>query len=260
MEAEAAKASPSKEEVLKYAQGNIRKFIGQYAADLPPEIHEEIVQSANLRILTAYSRIKADKGWRSFVHNHCRGAVLDFIKFGKGFEESRWRAKLSDDPNAEYKEKLRERVTPFQDQDSDVDELAGLNGIADYIDENRIKIHWQLVARLSRKDDACHAFAMWLRGYDATEIAVVLAVSPARIGQLIREFSEMLADPIDDPMVNQMVYAFGLCKVFGMKEIDESLKLGFSVGWEQAPVDLDSLEPKNSQAEKQLGFFDAEEN
>jgi DNA-directed RNA polymerase specialized sigma24 family protein len=255
---------PKLEEVLRYAQGNIRKFLGQFAADLPSEMHEEIMQTANLRIIEAYRRLEADLGWKSFVHNHARGAVLDYLKFGKGFEEGRWRLKLSEDGGVPYVEKLRERVSfSSEDQEHDVDVIAGINGVADFIDESQVKINWALLSRLARIDDATHAFAMWLRGFEAAEIGIALGVCSARVGQLLRRFVEKLNDPNsysyeEEPYINQTIFALGLSKHFGLPVEDESLRMGFSIGWEQVPVDLDSLKPKYQDLkEDQLGLFDA---
>jgi len=253
---------PTLEEVLKYAKGNIRKFIIQFASDLPSEQQEEIESSANLRIIEAYKRLDPEMGWKSFVHNHARGAVLDYLKFGRGFQESKWRLRLSDDPNAKYVEKLRERVMlNSEDQENDIDLLAGLNGVATYMKETMPKIRWDLVARMAREDEAIHATAMWLRDHDLEDIGKVFGVGSARVAQLIRAFVDRFDDPdltqnnAESYWFNQTIYAFGLSEVFGMDDIDESLCVGFSVGWELAPVDLDSFEPKrSSDAHKQTAF------
>jgi hypothetical protein len=104
---------------------------------------------------------------------------------------------------------------------------------------------------------------MWLRGFEAAEIGIVLGVCSARVGQLLRRFVERLNDPNsyswdEEPVINQTIFALGLSKYFGLPEVDESTVVGFSVGWEQIPVDLDSLKPKvHDQEVDQLGLFDA---
>lgn len=79
---------PTLEEVLKYADERVELQIYRKASLLPLEQKEEIRQSARIRIWRIYDKIDPEKGWKAYVQQHARGAVLDYIRWGNGFEES----------------------------------------------------------------------------------------------------------------------------------------------------------------------------
>lgn len=241
-----SRQKPTIEEVLRYATPQVRKFIGEAAADLPSEQREEIEQEAYTRLVAAYEQIDPALGWKSFVYNHCRGAVLDYLKFGRGFHEQRWSIAKDEENGSRNMGKIRDRVEIVsEDQDVDIDHVLGSNGVSSLMTFDRININWDLVARMASQDEALHAFALHIRGVGIEEMAPVFGLCRARVGQLIQAFVERFDDPehADCPWFRQAVFAFGLCEHLGMKVIDQSLVYGFRIGWPHAPVDLDDLSP-----------------
>lgn len=256
-----AKEKPSFEEIIKYAKPIIMKFIGEFAADLPSEQKEEIQQDVFLRLAKFYDLIDADKGWKSYVFNHARGGVLDYIKFGKGFQEGKWSLQKSEDPEeARFPHKIFSRI-PNTDETGEVvgvEKILGFRKVHSNIDEDRIIIKWELLARMARSDEELHAFAKHLRGIGIEEMAPVFGLCRARVGQLIQAFIARFDDPYqaEDPWFLQTCFALGVCRQLGIPDVDQSVVLGFPVGWTEKPVDLDSVEaPRDPDAENQLNFL-----
>lgn len=251
---------PSINEVLNYAKPLVRKFIRQIASDTPPEQQEEIEQTLYLRLIEAYAKIDAEAGWKSFVFNHCRGAVLDYLKFGKGFAENRWSLQNSD--SAKNSHKINRRVTTYSETDdveSDIDSILGQNGLFSEILTDKVNIKWEIVAHLSAKDNELHAFAKYILGISIEEMAPVFGLCRTRVGQLIANFIDRFDDPkfADDPMFKQICFALGVCKILGMPEVDQRWVLGFPlVSSSVPPVNLSSLEPAKYLIEQdsQLSF------
>jgi len=255
---------PTLEEVLKHAKGTIWKFINAYAGDIPAEHKEEIFQLANVRLWKAYDRLDPEKGWKSFIYFHAEGAVLDYLKDGKGFRETAGRLLQKRDKLQSKSRGIFDRVTiqDEKDQDLGVERIAGINGVFSSFDPTQVNIRWDLVAHMSRTDDIIHAFALYLKGYSMDEIGRVFRLCEARIGQMIAAFSARFDSPkwAMDPWFFQMVYAFGLAHQFDMEDADASEIFGFTIAWDSIPVDLDSLEPKyESTGEEQDTMFDGTE-
>jgi hypothetical protein len=231
------------ETVLAYAKPLIHKFINEKAGDVPREHKDEIEQTGYLRIIEAFPRIQADAGWKSFVYTHCLGAVQDYMKFGKGFQESKW--SLNSQPDEARTPKLTKRVEIYDDgqatDDFDIDRALGANGIFSEIDLDAIVIRWDLLARLSRNDDHLHAFARFLLGQSIEEMAPVFGVVRTRVSQMIQIFLDRFDDPeqADDPYFKQVCFALGICKQLGMPDVDQASVMGFAMGWKLDPVDLD---------------------
>lgn len=253
---------PSIEEVLKYAKPIIRKFIGEKAKDLPHEQREEIEQTANLRILQAYDRLDPDAGWRSFVYNHARGAVLDYQKFGCGFEEAAWSLAQEEEVGSRSLLKLRDRVplVATNGEDAQIEDIAAREGVSlSFGDEElQIRINWELVARLASTDIELHVFAKYLKGYSIEEMAPVFGLSRARVGQLLEAFQERLDSPrtMNEPWNRQIAFALGAGRAIGLLncEKDQSEVYGWPIGTDLAPVDLDSLIPAPVESDNQLAF------
>lgn len=114
---------PSMEEVVAYAKPLVRKFIATTRArELPKEQREEVEQSVMLRVLEAYAGLDPDAGWKSYVYNHARGGVLDYMKFGRGFQESRWSLGNKDVPDPALD------AEPAEDEDDALDGLDPVTG------------------------------------------------------------------------------------------------------------------------------------
>lgn len=238
---------PSIEEVLKYAKPQVLKFISQFASEVPDEHKEEIEQCAYVRLLDSYEKLEADLGWKSFVYLHCRGAVLDFLKFGKGFGETKWSISKVEQNGSKHISKIRERVS-FSDDNNDtcpLEYVLGINGVFNEATIKLVNINWDLVSRMASEDIGLHCFAMHIRGFHLEEIAPVFGISRARVGQHIQAFVARFDDPeiADQTWFLQTCFAFGLCKYLGLPDQDQSEIVNYSVGWNLKPVDLDSLVP-----------------
>ncbi len=257
---------PSLDEVLLYTKAMVKKVIAgnKRARSTPKEQQEEILQVAYERLLEKYPEIKPE-GWRSFVFTHSRGAVLDYLKSGEGFAETRWSLQKSEDVGATHVGKIKERISLHNTNqggrdgdDLSLDQAMGQYGVFNEIDLDRVKINWDLVARMASQDECLHAFAKSLRGITLEEMAPVFGVKVARAGQLVQAFIDRFDDPehADCPWFKQSCFALGLCSRVGIPNIDQSKIMGFNIGWGLPAVDLDYVkEPEES---KQMSWLDGE--
>lgn len=231
-------------------------FIKKKAHDCPSEHKEEMQQEAYVRILRSYERLDATKGWKSFVFNHCRGAVMDYQKFGKGFAEDRWSLHKKNDKRKSFK--MHSRMDfEREDQNLSLDSVMVASGLFASIDELKIDINWSLVSCMAAQDEIIHVFAKYLIGFEVVDLAIFFNLSRARIFQIIELMVARFDEPslIDDVWFLQTCYAFGLCQKFGMENVDQSSKfLDFKIGWTAAPVDLYSMTPIRLPDFEQLGF------
>lgn len=252
-------SKPSMDDVLKYAKPLIHKFIGEHACDVPTEQKEEIFQEANLRVIEAYADLDADKGWKSFVYNHCRGAVLDYLKAGEGFQEQRWSIAKEEEHGSRHVFKIRDRLnnSNHDNEEIDIDHVLGANGIFSSIDFDIVAIDWNLVAKMASSDEALHVFAKYLRGFTIEELVNVFSVSRSRIQQLLAEFINRFDDPsyIHSPWFSQCIWALGLARHFGIADRDQSLVFGMIIGHSLIPVNLDSQEPFDEVEHVQMSFL-----
>lgn len=255
-----AAEKPSKDVLIKYATPIVHKFINMYASEIPSEHKEEIAQDAFLRILEQYDQIDADKGWKSYVYNHSRGTVLDYLKAGKGFRESAWSIAKEEEHDARNVLKIRERLSVSSDSpdEFDLEHALGKSGVFSEISTAEIEINWELVSRMSCHDEAIHAVAKFLKGFSIQEIALVLSFSEQKVSNLIKGFWDRFDDPAKclDTWFLQTAYALGICGHLGIPEIDQSDVLGFPVGWNWPAINLDSEAVFDLDSELQLSFFD----
>lgn len=255
-------AKPSKEVVLKYAKPIIYDFINKYGADIPDEHKEEIEGDAYVRLLEAYPRLDKELGWKSFTYNHCRGAVLDYLKFGKGTQENKWSIRKEEDHKSRSRNKIKERVflESSDGEEYDLDQVIGEAGLFSEINIKEVNINWDLVARMSSCDESIHATAKWLRGFKIDEISRGFGVSRSKVAQLIQAFIFRFDDPAYclDTWFLQTAYAFGLCGKLGLKPIDQSKVVGYPIGWNIAPINLDSNKIMEIRESVQLSLFEVE--
>ena len=223
---------PTQEEVLKYAEPKIKYAISKRAYQLPLEQQEEIMQEAFVRVLEAHSRLDGDT-WKSFVATHAVGAVIDYIKMGKG--------NLEDRKGKETRKNITSRLVICDEEDSssDVDTIAGIYGIfleADFMSAYKIK--WDLVAQMASIDTSIHMLAKIILGFDLDELAKIFRCSPEHISRRYRRFLKRLDTPAyaRDPWIDQFIYAFGLCENFDMPNVSNGL------AEDLIPVDLYSAE------------------
>lgn len=243
---------PSLDEVFDYAKFMIDFHIRKKAMNCPVEHREEMQQKAFERILKSYQRLDAEKGWKSFVYKHCRGAIMDYQKFGEGFGEEKWSVQHN-------KKKKSTRVHMESDGERcSLDNLlnseeAIKNQLFNLIDEDRINIRWDIVEIMAAQDQIIHVFAKFLRGFSHIELAEFFGLSRTRIFQLI----DLFIKRFDDPELNENVwfmqtcYAFGLCRRFGMPEEDQFMKFNMHYTMK---VNLDAKEPIKVKEFKQLTF------
>lgn len=250
----------TKEQLLKYALPIIHQFIIKYASECPAEHKEEIVQETYYRLLKHFDKIDPELGWKSFCFNHTRGTVLDYLKGGVGFKEQSWSISKEEKTDSRNRLKIRERLSmPAESPDDfDIDHALGAAGIFSTIVGQEIEINWDLVSRMSIHDEAIHATAKWIRGFQIKEIAKFLGVSKSKTIQLIKIFVARFDDPelYDDVWFLQTAYAFGLLGHLGLKKVDQSDVCGFPIGWNLPRLNLDSEGEFDISAEFQMSFFD----
>lgn len=235
---------PSLEEVVAYANQTISFHVRKLAWSLPLEQQEEIKQNAMVRVLEAFQRLDQDKKWKAYIQNHCKGAVLDYIRGGDGFEETGWAA--SDDSAVEPAtgNRLRHRVEITKDEDGEpmgVDETAGLFGIFTEIEPSHFRPNWELLSRMSGVDQDVHLIAKLLLGFDQTEIAenYEKGITRERLSQKVDEFFAKLDAPefIGNQWIEQTIFALGLCEYYRIPARDNGQ------GWNYPPFNL--LDPNS---------------
>ena len=242
---------PDLKEVLAYAEEQIKYYVRKFARDIPEEQKEEMAQDCRLRILNAYETIEADKGWKTFVQTHCFGAVQDYLRRGRGFSEEKWSLK----EEREGSEAITQRLD-YSDHDDDtpldVDAIVGLEQEAAPIVDDVLEINWDLIARLCRVDHDLHIFVRHeLLGYPLTELTGQFGVTRERLGQRLAAFIELFDDPkqVENPWINQIIFALGLSEKFGIKKED------LGIGWTFIPIDLRKFEETSiDDRGRQLGF------
>lgn len=222
---------PSFDEVFAYATKSADHFIRKLAGQLAPEIKEEISQEALMRAWTAYEKLDAARGWKSFVQMHCRGSVLDYIKAGKSGVAS------------ELGSHCVELTMDMDDSESaSFESTMGYFGINSQtgIDKAPFTPNWALLSRMCAVDDNLHIVAKMLMGFTQRQIAehmtstAGVTISRERVSQRLYEFFDKFDNPeyFGDPWTEQSIYALGLCSHYHMKEVDNQ------VGWELMPVEL----------------------
>lgn len=261
---------PSLDEVLSYGKKMVRHWIRKKAKNAPLEQQEEMEQEAFIRLMTKYPEIETEKGWKSLVYQHCRGAVLDYDKGGHGFEDDSWSIQKPEEAGAVHAGKMQTRVS-LNDSDGDdvsIEQVLGQNGAFSMFDPQKVSINWELVARLASQDEFLHAFAKFLRGVTLEEMAPVFGVKVARAGQLVQAFVARFDDPehADCPWFKQTCFALGISEHLGMGLADQSgVRIGglefASLGWNLNPVDLDDNSPSQAirETQSQMSFMDAAE-
>lgn len=223
------KKKPEFKEVCEYAKKSIDFIIGKKAAHLPFEFKEEIKQEALLRAWTSYENLDPDKGWRSFIQLHCRGALKDYMKRGAGSLENSLdleRMEIKDD----------------EGNDLSAENVLGLMGHfhLQNLKVEHFKPNWELLAKLIVKDEDLHIVCKVLIGLSQEEIAEQLVtdkrknVSRERVSQRWYEFFDRLdaVTNINDPMTDQVIFALGLSKYYFMPEKDNGL------GWDLAEFNI----------------------
>lgn len=263
---------PTISEVLEYAEDQIKFHLRRLAFNYPPEHQEEMAQEARLKIFRKYDRLDPNEGWMSFVQYQIEGAIKDYKRAGRGFQESRESLKKS---MASGKQVIAHRLSTYCESEEDEMDLDRLIAIVKGREiESEIKtdpIDWDMLARLARQDKGLHIFIRHvLLEQDLTELAPVFGVTRERCGQLLREFAGRIHkspqkdavqddrfppdeeipddyppgifnDPseVENPWVNAIIYALGLGDVLGVSKDQLQKGLGDSL----KEVDFDSFEP-----------------
>lgn len=249
---------PTFEVVYAYAEKTTDYFIQKIAKWLPREHKEEIKQDAFLRAAEAYKKFDPDKGWRSFIQLHCRGAVLDYLKLGSGNIEDGF---VSDEAN----DGLKHRVNLLSDDGASylsTDEVLGLNGVFTDSCEHRpsLNIRWDLVSRMASFDDDLHIVAKVLVGFTQDEIADQYRLAPhahisrERVSQRFYEFFDRLDNGYGrfDAWLNQCIYALGLSEYYHEADKDHG------VGWSLRSINLrDPMSFRKAKTQSQLSLFDS---
>jgi hypothetical protein len=248
----AAPAKPSAEECLAYAKNQVAYYIKRHASSLPREQRQEIIQNCFVRVLDAYVRIDASRGWKSFIQNHARGSVLDYLAAGEGFEEAILMTANGGDEggsgNTGRPDRLRFRISTEMKPgvegsalgrgggaaDDSIDALLGKLGIFADGEEVVFNPNWPLLSRMAAIDRDIHLLAKILMGCTQAELAESFGVSRERLSQRIRLLFEKLDSPqfYNNKWVKQTIYAFGIWELYGMNAEDQGL------AWNIQPVNL----------------------
>lgn len=224
---------PSLETVLEYARKQADKFLKDRAAHLPPEQKDEVRQEAQIRAWKVYDQIDPEKGWMSFIQWHCKGAILDYLRDGKGFKESAWR----DDEKEEAKKTDPDFCAEIDTEESDEEEslqdapgASEISGSTSALPKPRKSKQYlnARVSTVSQEDDrsldvgeiaGLHGVHI-APGQSISErvqwdlVARMSAVDPQihLIAKIIRGFSETSLAPdfgVTREMLSQRLYSFG---------------------------------------------------
>lgn len=252
---------PTMDEVVAHAMKKADFHLSQLPKSIPPEQREDMRQNALMRVVEKYSEIDPSKGWKTYVDTHCWGAIQDYQKAGKGFEEQKQTYKKAAEARKEerihlsngnsledfrpkvkqagmtYRIEVKETDVGGSDSDAmDVEEILGMNGKS-YIDNNEFenKIKWDLVARMASVDHTIHLVAKVILDFDIAELANTFGVTRERLSQRFHAFLAEARSPFSarDPWLNQALYAFG---------VGDDIKDN-GLGYEYQPIDLYSLRP-----------------
>lgn len=242
---------PTFEEVYSYAKKYIEWNIRKKASKLPKEIKEEISQDAYLRVWQAYENLDPTRGWRSFIRLHCSGALLDYLKGGKG--------SLEDSLESERLEIRDKDGTLLSEED-----ILGLCNVyhVDGLKKEKFQPNWELLSRLVSLDQDLHIVCKVLLGFSQEAIAAQLiteegkTISRERVGKRVSEFFHRMDSIVNlgDDLTEQMIYALGLCKFYHMPDTDLGL------GWDLQHFNLydpDSFRLVSAHlrdAERQMSF------
>lgn len=251
------KEMPTFEVVYAFTSKTTEYFIQKHARWIPREQKEEIMQDAYLRAAEAYKKLDPEKGWKSFIQLHCRGAVLDYLKLGNGSIED---GTASED----VFDGLQYRVNIQSETDGrylQVEEIAALSGIYTDPDESdrTLNINWDLLSRMAGIDDDLHIVAKRLLGFTQEEIAYQFSLAPGckisreRVGQRSYEFFARLENPRLglNAWVNQCIFALGISDFYSDRKKDHR------IGWNLSPLNLRDEESfKIAKSKPQLALFD----
>lgn len=224
------KQKPSIEEVLEYAEKQIKIALFSYARYLPEEQKEEIAQNARMRLFRHYEKMDPALGIKSYIQIHCRGAAQDYLRAGLNDTES------------EFNQDRVEIISKDEGEMLEVDETAGLFGIFAEMrtQGSSIKPNWEILSRLAGADESLHITCKALLGYSHEQISEQLALDPTygvtreRITQRIHEFFKELDAPINigSKKIEQYIFALGMSDFFHIAEVDNGY------GWELKEFDL----------------------
>lgn len=256
-------SKPSREDVIKLAYSTAEKYISRRWRSLPKEQADEAIQNAAIRAHLRYDELNFDENWQSLIKKNARGAVLDYVRSGEGFEESELKSSQDQKDLDDAQERatanvraLSSRVDMALDDDgqfADVEQIAGLYGVFSEIDSENGKINWPLVSRLASQHFEVLIVGMLMLGFYPGEVAERLDISRERILQIAGGFIDSL-DAIENYghyATEQIIFAFGLSEYFHQKSIDNGY------GWDFRVInlfDLDSITETQFHKIKLPGF------
>jgi len=197
---------PEFEEVYDYALQKTRYFIYQFAKDFPKEHQEEIEQESMLRIWRAYQRINS-KTWKTFIYTHCKGAVIDYLRAGKGFKEIDYNCvhvRVYDEGEQTTEEDLAARYGQYEDfQDSLVD--------------------YEAIQRLIGIDDDIYMLLKRVLGFEIKEISESMGVSKEIISRKTNKLFEQIRSHTFPPNSNLalFLYAVGYLQTPMARQIEQ---------------------------------------
>lgn len=192
-----------KDQIFEYTRGQIKYFIHKLASQQPQEVRLDAAQEAWERVLKRLPTLDPSKGWKSYIGQQVKFAIIDFLGKGGGFEEQAFdnvhRVDLSD-------------------QDGDQEEVERIAAIFKeyHFEENTARMDWELIAKLASFHRDVHVLAKIIMGFTPLELAPRFRVSRRRILQMVDDLFERLDDPKNraSQEVNQIIAAFALGPYF----------------------------------------------
>lgn len=235
---------PEWNEVYRYAERRIKVLTARNFLHTPDFQKDEMAQEARIRVWQAYESLEGDKGWKSYISLHVRGAFLDYYRSGSGFIEDKTGSAFMSD-----------RVTMFDHEtrkEKDVEAILAVCGFYDEMELREVKIRWDLISHLASREDAVLILAKSIMGFSITEIAEDSSLSRERVHQQVSELIAKFDNPTyrTDKWINQIIYAFGLSDFYGTPNKDNGW------GWEFSPIDLfNRVHISNKEFTPQLALF-----
>lgn len=231
-------------EVVKYLLRQVKYFIKEIGMPIPKEQQDEIIQEAYLRSWRAYQKLEGGK-WKAFMQQHAEGAVLDYLRDGRGHLEDKWKSRVPDDlesaegesedtqetKRSEFKQRLLSRVDLVRHSDGggetvSVDEVLGALDVFTDPFLQKLSLREGLISRLVGLDDGedLHIVAKVLLGFTQEEIAESFGrgITRERISQRIREYFDWLRRGVkaDKKLAKQHIYALNMCEKFEIPDRD----------------------------------------
>jgi DNA-directed RNA polymerase specialized sigma24 family protein len=235
----------SKDEAIQVVTKIADRLLNKLARFLPKEQREEAKQEMYLRILEYLPDFSRRKNWKGMIYTHCRGAILDYIKRGSGFQEhkkSSEKAKANKSPKIM---KSRITVNPSNENGTLGDAVdRSLYNAGEFINPEKFLINdfpnidWLTLYKLASVNRNVFIITLWLKGNSITEIGKLVGLTEQRIDSIrLTTFRDLkLPRARHEPYWRTLIHALGLDDVLDYSGSDWSLKTGLKMCRRYKPV------------------------